>query len=92
MRVEKEESPPDDGSTEESGILLKGAWVAAEALGNVAAVLTGMQPEASDMAVATGINREELLQRLRAEYDNEYFISGKMDLGIYQDDCLFAGG
>mmetsp|Transcript_1592 Transcript_1592/g.3637 ORF Transcript_1592/g.3637 Transcript_1592/m.3637 type:complete len:259 (+) Transcript_1592:21-797(+) len=81
-----------DGSETEPGILLKGAWVAAEALGNVAAAVTGKQETDSEEEVVTasGISREALMTRLRAEYDNEYFISGKMDLGIYEEDCLFA--
>lgn len=34
--------------------------------------------------------REELVARLRADYDRNYFLTGDIDVPLYTEDCEFA--
>ena len=34
--------------------------------------------------------REELVERLRADYDRNYFLTGDIDVPLYTEDCEFA--
>ena len=80
---------------EESGIIGKAAWVAAEALGNAARITgggRGVQDSGRDGKEERVITNEEAVMRLRADYERDYFISGKVDADLYEEDCLFAGG
>lgn len=63
-------------------------WNAAEALGNARASLVGAEEE---MPVGEAPNsREELVERLRADYDRNYFLTGDIDVPLYTEDCEFA--
>eukprot|EP00913_Durusdinium_trenchii_P030536 g28604.t1 len=35
-------------------------------------------------------SREELVERLRADYDRNYFLTGDIDVPLYTEDCEFA--
>jgi hypothetical protein len=37
------------------------------------------------MGIRLTQNREQ-----KEEYDKEYFLSGEVDLSLYEDDCVFA--
>ena len=63
-------------------------WNAAETLGNARASLVGSEPE-MPMAEAPS-SRDELVERLRADYDRNYFLTGDIDVPLYTDDCEFA--
>lgn len=63
-------------------------WNAAETLGNARASLVGSEPE-MPMGEAP-ISRDELVERLRADYDRNYFLTGDVDVPLYTDDCEFA--
>lgn len=63
-------------------------WNAAETLGNARASLVGSEPE-MPMGEAP-ISRDELVERLRADYDHNYFLTGDVDVPLYTDDCEFA--
>mmetsp|Transcript_11589 Transcript_11589/g.18201 ORF Transcript_11589/g.18201 Transcript_11589/m.18201 type:complete len:270 (+) Transcript_11589:158-967(+) len=90
----RNQKDPKSGGEEETGPLLKAAWVAAEALGKAAAALKGdggaEESALGDDDIEGVVPREELMKRLEKEYENEYFISGDMDLSLYEEDCLFA--
>lgn len=74
----------------------KATWIGAEALGNIAANLRGAKPPsvAESVPISTfGVppaSRSEAVDRLKAEYDAAYFISGKLDEALYAEDCEFA--
>jgi len=76
------------------GTTLQAIWSATEVLGNVAAA--AMNPgikkkEVSDSEQVRGaVTQEEALERLKEEYVKEYFLSGEMDLSLYENDCVFA--
>lgn len=63
-------------------------WNAAETLGNARASLVGSEPE-MPMGEAPS-SRDELVERLRADYDRNYFLTGDVDVPLYTDDCEFA--
>lgn len=82
------------GKDADAGIVGKAAWVAAEALGNVARIAGGGGSPSPTEGRGDGrgvIGREEALERLRADYERSYFISGEVDSDLYAEDCLFAG-
>lgn len=62
-------------------------WNAAEALGNVRGAAVGN--EEVEMGEVPQ-SREELVQRLRADYDRNYFLTGDIDVPLYTEDCEFA--
>eukprot|EP00438_Fugacium_kawagutii_P007185 Skav210218 [mRNA] locus=scaffold2492:164513:164824:+ [translate_table: standard] len=62
-------------------------WNAAEALGNARASLVGSDEEPLGEAAST---RDELVERLRADYDRNYFLTGDVDVPLYTEDCEFA--
>ena len=63
-------------------------WNAAESLGNARASLVGSEPE-MPMGEAPS-SRDELVDRLRADYDRNYFLTGDIDVPLYTEDCEFA--
>jgi hypothetical protein len=81
------ESPP----TKDVGLGLKTVWVGAEALGNVVGAAKAAQgpPSASSSTPAT-FTRDQALAAIKADYDDNYFVSGAGDLAAYDADCLFA--
>lgn len=84
-------SKPD----EELGVATKSVWFLTEAFGNAAAALRGtssppppMEPPPSSL--------DESIERLVADYagtvadPRPYFLTGKMDVSLYDPDCEFA--
>lgn len=86
--VEDTKEPP------QTGPLLKAVWSATEVLGNVAATISGGTKDGlSEVEVPperTALSPDEALRALREEYEKEYFLSGEVDLSLYEDDCVFA--
>lgn len=41
-------------------------------------------------AEKTVLTREEASARLRTDFDRYYFVTGQMDLDLYEEDCTFA--
>lgn len=69
----------------------KAVWSAAEALGTLKATLAGEGGEwPSDVEGEPAKSREELVDRLRADYDRSYFLTGDIDVPLYTEDCEFA--
>lgn len=72
-----------NGSKEEPslGAGLKAVWVGAEAFGNVVGAMKGSQQQQQVAASSTGpLTREQVLQSLREDFDNNYFVSGERRL------------
>ncbi|QDZ20227.1 hypothetical protein A3770_03p27450 [Chloropicon primus] len=71
------------------------AWYASEAFGDAVALVRG-RGDGGDATATTGEEKkniiawDEAVQRLRDDYDRTYFVTGKMDLGLYEEDCEFA--
>ena len=84
------------GAGDEEGPLVRAAWVAAEALGKAAAVFSR---DGDDAGEATGRGDAvdvpartvgEVVERLRRDYERNYFVTGSMDCGLYAEDCTFG--
>eukprot|EP00419_Tripos_fusus_P063175 CAMPEP_0172920902 /NCGR_PEP_ID=MMETSP1075-20121228/204947_1 /TAXON_ID=2916 /ORGANISM="Ceratium fusus, Strain PA161109" /LENGTH=176 /DNA_ID=CAMNT_0013780995 /DNA_START=56 /DNA_END=584 /DNA_ORIENTATION=+ len=75
-----------------AGPLDRVVWSAAEALGNVRASLQGGEGGDSfaDGSLTAATSKEELVSRLRADYDRSYFLTGNMDVELYAEDCEFS--
>eukprot|EP00667_Euglena_gracilis_P009260 EG_transcript_9391 len=67
------------------------AWQATEWFGNAARLVRGPGAAPSPQP-GLGLPKtiEEATERLREDYSKEYFITGKMDLDLYAEDCYFA--
>eukprot|EP00953_Heterococcus_sp_UTEX-ZZ885_P042365 21532-Heterococcus_DN1.PRE.1 len=83
-----------DSSSAAADAFGKATWAGAEALGNVAAAIRKKDSAVALMSAqqygSTPTTRAEAIERLQAEYDNAYFISGQLDEALYAEDCEFA--
>lgn len=63
----------------------------AEGLGNILGTLSS-KPESRDDAPSTSRpqSRADLIASIKADYDKNYFVSGKGDMSGYALDCVFA--
>lgn len=88
-----------------TGLGLKAAWVGAEIFGDLMGKgkqqqqqEAGDSPSASSTAVAAAatttapgvMSVDQILDSIRADYQEDYFISGKGDMAAYDPQCLFA--
>ena len=69
---------------------LKAAWYGAEAFGKVIGGGDAKSASASASASAPPTSREAALASIRADYDEDYFVSGRGTLSAYAPDCVFA--
>lgn len=78
----------DEPSQKDVGLGAKAAWFAAEAFGKLAAAVNGKSQPALARGDAEGpLKGAEIEARLRADWDRQYFISGNIDLDLYETDC-----
>ena len=79
-----------DRPTQEAGIATKAVWFGTELFGKLAAV--GKPPvAASTVRSSSGrLSTSEVGARLQADWDRQYFITGAIDLEVYDEDCEFA--
>eukprot|EP00929_Paragymnodinium_shiwhaense_P107521 TRINITY_DN73649_c0_g1_i2.p1 TRINITY_DN73649_c0_g1~~TRINITY_DN73649_c0_g1_i2.p1 ORF type:complete len:244 (-),score=43.10 TRINITY_DN73649_c0_g1_i2:262-993(-) len=68
----------------------KAVWSAAESIGNAKAALFGDSKEYDDGSNTAAQSQEELIRRLRLDYDRQYFLTGDVDVMLYAEDCEFA--
>ena len=93
VRAARSPAEPPGGPDREVGPALKALWYAAEAFG---AAVGALKPRNdADAAAAALLDAEvltpaERLASIRADYDVDYFISGKGEMRAYADDCTFA--
>ncbi|GBG81319.1 hypothetical protein CBR_g31994 [Chara braunii] len=87
-------SSSSDSPNEEATPLVKAAWYASEAFGKAVALVRGPNKEREDEdweeEEEGRLSREEAIAALRADYNRSYFVTGKMSMGIYEEDCEFA--
>eukprot|EP00930_Biecheleria_cincta_P049546 TRINITY_DN34743_c0_g1_i1.p1 TRINITY_DN34743_c0_g1~~TRINITY_DN34743_c0_g1_i1.p1 ORF type:complete len:289 (-),score=37.61 TRINITY_DN34743_c0_g1_i1:279-1031(-) len=65
-------------------------WSAAEALGNLRSSLLGSEEQKLQGDRPAPKSCDELLERLRADYERNYFLTGEMDIELYAQDCEFS--
>ena len=67
-------------------------WFGAEGLGNVVGLFKGIKDAAPAKPTTppARLDRAAALAAIKADYDQNYFISGQGDLAAYAPDCRFA--
>lgn len=83
----KGEKPGDGG---EVSLFDQAVWNAAEALGAARAALSPEEQRFDDGDGQPARSQEELVSRLRADYDKDYFLTGDLDVQLYAEDCEFS--
>ena len=78
--------------TGETGVGLKALWYAAEAFGDAVGLLKKgrAEPVIEEEALPVRLGAAERLESLRADYDVNYFISGRGELRAYDAECEFS--
>ncbi|KAG2487399.1 hypothetical protein HYH03_013968 [Edaphochlamys debaryana] len=75
----------------EVGLGLKAVWYGAEQFGKLLAMGRGQAAAAAPAAAsAPRMSREAMMEAIRADYDENYFVTGAGDLAAYAPDCVFA--
>jgi hypothetical protein len=81
-----------------SGLGLKAAWVGAEVFGEIMGrgkqQADEQQPSSSTATAVTATGgvktMDQVLDSIRADYAEDYFISGKGEMADYDPQCVFA--
>ena len=68
--------------------LTKASWYAVEAFGKAFGKRKGPDSNVREPGPPTSL--PETLRRIQEDNDREYFLSGKVDILIYDEDCVFA--
>ena len=81
---------------EDVDLATKSVWYATEAFGNIAAALRPPPPPPSETEMGSPRDLTEATRRLEADYEGTpedprpYFLTGRMDVALYDEDCEFA--
>lgn len=84
-----------DTAVEEMDVATRGVWYLTEAFGTVAAALRGPPPPPPPMEPPPA-DLDESIERLVRDYagtdedPRPYFLTGRMDVALYDEDCEFA--
>ena len=86
-------SQSDQAPASNSGAGLKAAWYGAEAFGKLFG--RGNDRASAEQAEAStsgrpAISWDELKAGIRADYDDNYFVSGCADMSVYDPNCEFS--
>ena len=82
--------------TADTSLTTKLAWYASEAFGDITAALAGGKGKGKEKGEevtrdgGVDISWEDAVERLRADYERAYFVTGDMDMDLYELDCEFA--
>jgi len=85
-------SPPED----DASLATKGVWYATEAFGKAAKLVRGAPPVEPYEVGPPPASTAEAIARLVVDYEGTeedprpYFLTGKMDVSLYDVDCEFA--
>ncbi|CAM9206082.1 unnamed protein product [Chrysoparadoxa australica] len=77
---------------EEPSLGLKVAWYGSEAFGDLMGALSGGKSaeKSQELDRSSKLERGEAIASLRADYEKVYFVTGDMDMNLYEQDCTFA--
>jgi hypothetical protein len=78
---------------EDLGLALKATWIGAELLGNVVGAANNKNSGNGGTSTSgrqEALSREQAIESIRKDYDENYFVSGKGDLSAYDENCRFA--
>merc|ERR1719247_3208892 len=76
---------------DEPNAVTKGAWFAAELAGKAKAALSGAPERGPTTEPPRSVS--EAVDRIKLDYEGPegpYFLTGRMDAGVYDEDCEFA--
>lgn len=98
--------PPEQDSTQDStptssldaslstsptnSVGLKATWYGAELLGNIIGMRKSDKLKKSSISATIPMTRPQVIQSIKSDYDENYFISGNGSLSAYDPDCIFA--
>ncbi|KAG0590105.1 hypothetical protein KC19_1G072000 [Ceratodon purpureus] len=88
-KKETSQTPP----TADASPLVKMAWYGSEAFGKAVAAFrpsSGREDEEDVEVYAGPVPRTEAVELIRKDYERSYFVTGNMNMGIYEADCEFA--
>ena len=77
-------------NSNETGLALKGVWYGAELLGKLIGGRAVGETSDKEETPAEALEWSELIESIKADYDDKYFISGKGSMSGYREDCEFA--
>lgn len=46
--------------------------------------------DTAETALSKPLKRADAVARLKTDFDRFYFVTGQMDLDLYEEDCTFA--
>ena len=84
----------------EKGFLIQAVWYLSEGLGTVLGNLNSLTSSTDSrqkkmeyetyLANRSVMNLDQSIELLRADYDKVYFVTGDLNLDIYDENCIFA--
>ncbi|CAM9353274.1 unnamed protein product [Ascophyllum nodosum] len=84
----------DDGkakpTSDDPSLGVKAAWYGSELFGNIIGLGKSQESTARIGDPSTRISRADAAARLKSDFDRYYFVTGAMDLDLYEEDCTFA--
>lgn len=78
------------GTKKDMDLLTKSSWYGVELFGKVFGKGSGENDGSSASTSAPPKSLGETIQRIEMDNDQSYFLNGKMDVEIYDKDCVFA--
>ncbi|CAM9245985.1 unnamed protein product, partial [Choristocarpus tenellus] len=78
-------------TSEDPSLFVKAAWYGSELLGKIVGVgkSNTLDENAGDKEKPL-LDWQDAIASLRTDYDRVYFVTGEMDMNLYEDDCEFA--
>ncbi|KAK9062824.1 hypothetical protein SSX86_020014 [Deinandra increscens subsp. villosa] len=84
----------DSSITEPENLMLKTAWYGSELLGIAASFFRSPVEKENDRSIEAGedgvIERQVIVETIKGDFEKSYFVTGKVTVGAYEDDCEFA--
>ncbi|CAM9199174.1 unnamed protein product [Ectocarpus sp. 6 AP-2014] len=77
-------------TSEDPSLGVKAAWYGSELFGNIIGLGKKKEPEEASSSKAEPISRADAVARLKTDFDRFYFVTGQMDLDLYEPECVFA--
>lgn len=79
-------------TSEDPSLAVKAAWYGSELFGNIIGIgkTKDQQAKGEKRSASPVLAREEAVARLKMDFDRFYFVTGQMDLDLYEEDCTFA--
>eukprot|EP00903_Cladosiphon_okamuranus_P009328 g8897.t1 len=79
-------------TSDDPSLGIKAAWYGSELFGNIIGLGKSKEKaeSGSESPAEEPISRPDAVARLKTDFDRFYFVTGQMDLDLYEPDCVFA--